>query len=60
MADQDTREPFLKEKNEKFITVSEVTRGIRTFLEHNFSSISILGEISNVRKPGSGHVLFNA
>ncbi len=54
--DQDTRESFRKEKSEKVITVSEVTRGIRTFLEHNFSSISILGEISNVRKPGSGHI----
>ncbi|MCP4267020.1 MAG: exodeoxyribonuclease VII large subunit, partial [Candidatus Brocadiaceae bacterium] len=58
MADQDTRESFRKEKSEKVITVSEVTRGIRTFLEHNFSSISILGEISNVRKPGSGHIYF--
>ncbi len=56
MEDQDTRESFRKEKSEKVITVSEVTRGIRTFLEHNFSSISILGEISNVRKPGSGHI----
>ena len=54
--DQDTLEHFRKEKDEKFFTVTEVTRGIRASLEHKFSGISILGEISNVRKPGSGHV----
>ena len=47
---------FPKEINEKFFTVSEITREIRTSLEHKFSHISVLGEISNVRKPGSGHV----
>jgi len=47
---------FSKEKVEKFFTVSQITRKIRASLEHNFSNISILGEISNVRTPGSGHV----
>ena len=45
-----------EEINEKFFTVSEITREIRTSLEHKFSNIGILGEISNVRKPSSGHV----
>lgn len=45
-----------EEINEKFFTVSEITRGIRTSLEHKFSNIGVLGEISNVRKPSSGHV----
>lgn len=45
-----------EDKNEKFFTVSEITRGIRTSLEYKFSNIGVLGEISNVRKPSSGHV----
>ena len=49
-------EDFTAETNEKFFTVSEITREIRTSLEHKFSNIGVLGEISNVRKPGSGHV----
>jgi len=45
-----------EEINDKFCTVSEITREIRTSLEHKFSNIGVLGEISNVRKPSSGHV----
>ena len=55
-ADQEEQKVFSKEKVEKFFTVSQITRKIRASLEHNFSNISILGEISNVRTPGSGHV----
>ena len=54
--DQEEQEVFCKEKVEKFFTVSQITRKIRASLEYNFSNVSILGEISNVRKPGSGHV----
>ncbi len=53
---QEPLEDFTTETNEKFFTVSEITRGIRTSLEHKFSNIGVLGEISNVRKPSSGHV----
>ncbi len=53
---QESLEYFPEEINEKFFTVSEITREIRTSLEHKLSNISVLGEISNVRKPGSGHV----
>jgi exodeoxyribonuclease VII large subunit len=49
-------EDFPEEINEKFFTVSEISREIRTSLEHKFSNIGVLGEISNVRKPSSGHV----
>ena len=55
-ADQEEQEVFSKEKVEKFFTVSQITRKIRASLEYNFSNVSILGEISNVRKPGSGHI----
>lgn len=53
---QETQEVFHKRNTETFFTVSEITRQIRTSLEYNFSNISILGEISNVRKPSSGHI----
>ncbi len=53
---QEPLEGFPEELNEKFFTVSEITGEIRTSLEHKFSNIGVLGEISNVRKPGSGHV----
>lgn len=51
-----TQEVFHKRNTETFFTVSEITRQIRTSLEYNFSNISILGEISNVRRPSSGHI----
>ncbi|MEE8480557.1 MAG: exodeoxyribonuclease VII large subunit [Desulfobacterales bacterium] len=50
------QETFLKQKTEKLFTVSEITREIRTSLEYDFSNIGIVGEISNIRKPSSGHV----
>jgi len=53
---QESLEYFPEEINEKFFTVSEITREIRTSLEHKLSNICVIGEISNVRKPGSGHV----
>ena len=53
---QEPLEDFTTEINDNFFTVSEITRGIRTSLEHKFSYIGVLGEISNVRKPSSGHV----
>lgn len=39
-------------------TVSELTRNIRTILEVRFPLIWVEGEISNLRKPISGHLYF--
>lgn len=39
-------------------TVSELTRNIQLLLESSFDRIWIEGEISNLRRPGSGHVYF--
>ncbi|MFQ5962875.1 MAG: exodeoxyribonuclease VII large subunit [Candidatus Scalinduaceae bacterium] len=50
------QESLFRQQIEKVFSVSEITRKIRTSLEQSFSNISIVGEISNVRKPGSGHV----
>ena len=40
------------------LTVSELTRHIRSNLEHQFPSVWVEGEISNLRCPSSGHQYF--
>ncbi|MBU0674716.1 MAG: exodeoxyribonuclease VII large subunit [Proteobacteria bacterium] len=39
-------------------SVSELTRSIRGLLETEFPFVSVTGEISNLRKPSSGHLYF--
>ena len=39
-------------------TVSELTRSIRGLLETSYSMITVTGEISNLRRPTSGHLYF--
>lgn len=45
-------------KEDKILTVSELTRGIREALEGIFDQVSVEGEISNLRSPSSGHLYF--
>ncbi len=45
----------LKSRN-KILTISELTRRIRSSLEQEFFNIWVVGEISNLKKPTSGHV----
>ncbi len=40
----------------KLFTVSEITKKIRHSLEYEYPYVGIVGEISNVRIPSSGHV----
>ncbi len=40
------------------LSVSELTRRIKTLLENNFPFVWVCGEISNLRVPGSGHLYF--
>ena len=47
-----------REKAEHIYTVTELTRGIRALLEENFGRIWVCGEVSNLRRHGSGHVYF--
>lgn len=42
----------------KLFTVSDLTEAIRTALEAEFSSVSVVGEISGTRAGPSGHVYF--
>ncbi len=41
---------------EQILTVSELTTDIKSLLENNFTTVSVKGEISNFKLPGSGHV----
>lgn len=51
-----TQKDLFRQKGQKLYTVSEITKEIRASLEHDFSNISMAGEISNIKKPGSGHI----
>ena len=42
----------------QILTVSELTRNIQLLLESSFNRLWIEGEVSNLRRPGSGHVYF--
>jgi len=42
----------------KIQTVTEITRSIRGLLENGFPFVSVSGEISNLRRPQSGHFYF--
>ena len=42
----------------KIFTVSELTTSIKTMLEGRFPFTSVAGEISNLRRPASGHLYF--
>ncbi len=40
------------------LTVSQLNDNIKTFLEEAFGSLWVEGEVSNLRRPQSGHVYF--
>jgi len=44
--------------NQKIFSVSELTNAVKNMLEQRFPFISVAGEISNLRKPYSGHLYF--
>ncbi len=43
-------------ESKKFFTITEVTKLIKSSIEDNFAGIWLSGEVSNVRKPSSGHI----
>src|SRR5262245_60614416 len=51
-------ELFPPEAVRKTLTVSELTGSIRTVLEKNIGSVSVMGEITNLRVQASGHIYF--
>ena len=50
--------PGAVQDSRKIYRVSEITRLIRVALENEFGSLWIEGEISNLRRPASGHLYF--
>ena len=45
-------------QNDEIISVGELNRSAKYLLEHNFSNVSVIGEISNLSRPSSGHIYF--
>ncbi|MFA5959460.1 MAG: exodeoxyribonuclease VII large subunit [Tatlockia sp.] len=46
------------EPSQNALTVTQINRQIRSFLEFEVGQVAVLGEISNLSKPGSGHYYF--
>lgn len=49
---------MLESYHDKIQSVSDVTRSIKGLLETEFPFITVLGEISNLKRPYSGHLYF--
>ncbi len=45
-------------QNDEIISVGELNKSAKYLLEKKFSNVSVLGEISNLAKPSSGHIYF--
>lgn len=43
-------------QGEEILTISELTRRIRRSLEEEFDHVCVVGEVSNLRRPSSGHI----
>ncbi len=48
--------PVIAQK--KIYTVSQITQDIKTILENSYESLFIEGEVSNLKRPTSGHIYF--
>ena len=45
-------------QNEKIISVGELNKSAKYLLENTFNHVSVIGEISNLSRPSSGHIYF--
>ena len=45
-------------QNDEIISVGELNKSAKYLLENNFSNVSVVGEISNLSRPSSGHIYF--
>ena len=45
-------------QNDEIISVGELNKSAKYLLENSFSNVSVVGEISNLSKPSSGHIYF--
>ena len=46
------------DQNNEIISVGELNRSAKYLLERNFNNVSVMGEISNLSRPSSGHMYF--
>ena len=53
-----TRKPEPPAPTQRIYTVGELTREVKGVLEGRFSSLHVKGEVSNLRRPSSGHLYF--
>ena len=59
IADVTSKTPITTDWRKDVPSVSQLTRRIRGHLENSFFDVWVKGEISNFRKPSSGHAYFN-
>lgn len=52
------KETMAQAPGRKVYRIAEITREIKVLLEGRFPGVWVEGEISNIRRPGSGHVYF--
>ncbi len=45
-------------QNEEIISVGELNKSAKHLLENTFNNVSVIGEISNLSRPSSGHIYF--
>ena len=46
------------DQNNEIISVGELNRSAKYLLDRNFNNVSVMGEISNLSRPSSGHMYF--
>ena len=49
---------FIVDHSKEIISVGELNRSAKFLLENAFNNISVIGEISNMSRPSSGHIYF--
>lgn len=47
------------EQKKEIISVGELNNAAKRLLESNFNDVSVIGEISNLSRPSSGHIYFS-
>jgi exodeoxyribonuclease VII large subunit len=45
--------------NGKILSISQLNRDVKYLLEQNFFAVQVMGEISNLSRPSSGHLYFS-
>ena len=49
---------MINPSSDRIQTVTEITKSIKGLLESGFNFVTVVGEISNLRRPYSGHLYF--